>query len=84
MLPNIWRLDTVSVHKIGNLTTDIVIVNTYIYKYRCSKGHVFFEMVFGIIDFLQKTNKNTSYSSKNEFICSFFGRIHGLRVCFWN
>ena len=34
--------------------------------------------------FSQKTNKNTSHSSKNEFIRSFFGRILGLAVCFRN
>ena len=32
----------------------------------------------GLVDFLQKTNKNMSHSSKNEFIRSFFGRIHSL------
>ena len=32
----------------------------------------------------KKTNKNTSHSSKNECICSFFGRIRGLTICFWN
>ena len=32
----------------------------------------------------QKTNWNTSHSSKNEFIRSFFGRILGLTVCFRN
>ena len=34
--------------------------------------------------FSQKTNENTLHSSKNEFICSFFGRILGLTVCFRN
>ena len=34
--------------------------------------------------FSQKTNENTSHSSKNEFIRSFFGRILGLTVCFRN
>jgi len=34
--------------------------------------------------FAQKTNENTSHSSKNEFIRSFFGRILGLTVCFQN
>ena len=32
----------------------------------------------------KKMNENTSHSSKNEFIRSFFGRIHGLTICFWN
>ena len=34
-----------------------------------------FELSFGIFNFFQKTNKNTSHSSKKEFIRSFFGRI---------
>ena len=34
--------------------------------------------------FAQKTNKNTSHTSKNEFIHSFFGRILGLTVSFRN
>ena len=34
---------------------------------------------------LQFLPKNHSHSSKNEFICSvFFGRIHGLTICFRN
>ena len=33
----------------------------------------------------KKTHENTSNSSKNEFICSFFfWRILGLAICFWN
>ena len=32
--------------------------------------------------FSQKTSENTSYTSKNEFIRSFFGRILGLAIFF--
>ena len=32
--------------------------------------------------FSQKTNENTSHTSKNEFIRSFFGRILGLTIFF--
>ena len=31
-----------------------------------------------------KTNENRSHSSKIQFIRSFFGRIHGLTICFQN
>ena len=43
-------------------------------------------MSFWSLQFLPKTNKNKStwryHSSKVEFIHSFFGRIHGLAICF--
>ena len=45
------------------------------------KGQIISKCLFGVFNFLQKTNKNMSHSSKNEFIHSFFGRIHGLQ--FW-
>ena len=47
-----------------------------------SKGQLISKWFFGIIDFLQKTNENTSHTSKNEFIRSFFGRILGLTIFF--
>ena len=34
--------------------------------------------------FFKKMNENTSHTSKNEFIRSFFGRILGLTICFRN
>ena len=49
-----------------------------------AKGQLILKCLFVDFDFFQKTNKNTSQSSKNEFISSFFGRIHGLTICFWN
>ena len=48
------------------------------------KGQVISKGFFGVFNFFQKTNENTSHSSKNEFIRSFFGRIHGLTICFRN
>ena len=49
-----------------------------------AKGQIISKCLFGVFNFFQKMNENTSYSSKNEFIHSFFGRIHGLTVCFRN
>jgi len=40
--------------------------------------------LFGDFNFFQKTNENRLHSSKNQFICSFLGRIHGLTICFPN
>ena len=48
------------------------------------KGQLISKYIFDVFNFFQKTNENTSHSSKNEFICSFFGRIHGLTICFRN
>ena len=41
-----------------------------------------FKMPIWSLQIFQKTNKNASHSSKNEFICSFFGRIHDLTIFF--
>ena len=41
-------------------------------------------MSFLSLYFFQKTNENTSHTSRNEFILSFLGRIHGLTICFRN
>ena len=49
-----------------------------------SKGQLISKYLFGVFNFFQKTNVNTSYSSKNEFIRSFFGRIHGFTIFFRN
>ena len=48
------------------------------------KGQIISKCLFGVFNFFQKTNKNTSHTSKNEFIHSFFGRIHDLTICFRN
>ena len=49
-----------------------------------NKGQLISKYLFVDFNFFQKTNENTSCSSKNEFICSFFGRIHDLTICFRN
>ena len=49
-----------------------------------TKGQIISKCFFGVFNFFQKTNENTSHSSKNEFISSFFGRIQGLIICFRN
>ena len=48
------------------------------------KGQIISKRFFPGRGFFQKTNENTSHSSKNEFICSFFGKILGLTICFRN
>ena len=49
-----------------------------------TKGQLISKCIFVDFNFFQKTNENTLHSSKNEFIHSFFGKIHGLTVCFQN
>ena len=46
------------------------------------KGQIISKRFFPGRGFFQKTNENTSHTSKNEFIRSFFGRILGLTMCF--
>ena len=48
------------------------------------KGQIISKRFFSGRGFAQKTNENTSHTSKNEFIRSFFGRILGLTVSFRN
>ena len=48
--------------------------------YRPTKGQITLKSFFSGRGFSQKTNGNTSHTSKNEFICSFFGRILGLAI----
>ena len=48
-----------------------------------SKGQLISNCPFDVFNFFLKTNKNTSHTNKNEFIRSFFGRIH-LTICFHN
>ena len=43
-----------------------------------AKGQIISKRFFSGQGFAQKTNENTSHTSKNEFIRSFFGRILGL------
>ena len=49
-----------------------------------SKGQLISKCLFVDFNFFQKSNENPSHSSKNKFICSFFGRIHNLTICFRN
>ena len=49
-----------------------------------AKGQSISKCLFGVFNFFNKTNENTSHSSKNEFIRSFFGRVHCLIICFQN
>ena len=44
-------------------------------------GQIISKCLFGVFNFLQKMNKNTLHTSKNELIHSFFGRIHVLTIC---
>ena len=44
-------------------------------KVSTSKGQIISKGLFGVFKFSQKTNKWIRRSSKNEFVCSFFGRI---------
>ena len=46
------------------------------------KGQIISKCFFGVFNFLQKTNENTSHTSKNKFICSFFGRIQAWQFAF--
>ena len=48
-----------------------------------NKGQLISKCLFGVFNFLQKTNKNKSHSSKIEFFCSFFGGNVGLKKSFW-
>ena len=48
------------------------------------KGQIISKRFFSGQGFFQKRNENMSHTSKNEFIHSFFGRIHGLIICFRN
>ena len=43
------------------------------------KGQLISKCIFGVFNFFQKMNKNTSHNSKNKLICSFFGRIEDTK-----
>ena len=47
-----------------------------------TKGQIISKCLFGVFNFFQKTNKNKSHSSKNEFVRSFFGKIPDTIICF--
>ena len=48
-------------------------------KVRKIKGQLISKHFLGVVDFLQKTNKNKWHTSENEFIHLFFGRIVSLK-----
>ena len=50
--------------------------------YFLSKGQLISKRLFGVFNFLQKTNKNKFHSSKIEFVCSFFEGNVGLKKSF--
>ena len=52
------------------------------FRFLQSKGQLILKCLFGVFNLFQKTNENMSHSRKVEFIGSFFGRIHGLTICF--
>ena len=49
-----------------------------------TKGQIISKGLFGVLEFSQKTNEQIRHSSKNEFVCSFFGRIRGCQKSFRN
>ena len=53
--------------------------NIQILDFMPGKGQLISKCLYGVFTFFQKTNKNKSTSSKVEFVCSFFGRIVGLK-----
>ena len=69
---------TLSIDKFLRLTELI----RWFHKFSVTKGQIISKRFFSGRGFFQKTNKNTSHTSKNEFICSFFGRILGVTICF--
>ena len=51
------------------------------------KGQLISKCLFGVFNFFQKNERKQVelryHYSKVKFICSFFGRIHCLTICFW-
>ena len=76
LIPENGKLKENSSHTMAatKLEQQICLSNTY------TKGQIISKCLFGVFNFFQKANENTSHSSKNEFIRSFFGRIHSLTV----
>ena len=60
------------------------IVQVSLKYYFCPKSTKGLAISKGVFNFFLETNKNKSHSSKNESICLFFGRIHGLTICIRN
>ena len=58
--------------------------NIYVEIVTAYKTYKLAKCLFGVFNFFQKPNENTSHSNKNEFIRSFFGRIQGYQKSFRN
>ena len=60
-------------------------IKVYLFIYFVTtKGQIISKCLFGVLNFFQKTNENSSHTSKNKFIHLFFGIIHSLTICFPN
>ena len=75
---------TVSTSTISTSTNFIAIGIELVLVELLCKGQLISKTNLSSHGFFQKTNENMLHSSKNEFICSFFGRNHGLTICFRN
>ena len=53
-------------------------------KFLRTKGQIISKGLFDIIEFSQNINEQTCRSSKNQFVCSFLGRIQGYQKSFRN
>ena len=54
------------------------------YNIFVAEGQVILKSFFGVFNFFQKNERKHIALQKNEFIRSFFGRIHSLTICFRN
>ena len=54
----------------------------HIYFFLPAKGQVISKGFFGVFNFFQKTNENTSHSSKNEFILRFLEEFTAWQFAF--
>ena len=78
------RVEWLPVPKMSNTDDQIFLTKKQCIFCILVKGQLILKCLFGVFNFFQKLKKNTSHSSKNEFIHSFFGRIQGLTICFRN
>ena len=54
------------------------------FKLIAAKGQIILKGLFDVLELSQKMNDQIRSSSKNEFVCSFFGRIQGDQKSFGN
>ena len=79
------RVSTIIQLQENLLTTRVPRVHLFSNKsYLHTKGQIISKGLFDVLEFSQKTNERIRRSSKNEFVCSFFGRIHGYQKSFRN